>query len=161
MMSLSIKCFWFLFTFILYIFIGPYCLSTLTLILICFPLLACLFFVLSFTIHCSLSNLYVLQMQVLVVGGGDGGVLREISRHSSVETIDICEIDKMVIDVSKISKIYQVFLMLCFIFNMLYFFVLQVSKKYFPDLAIGFEDPRVNLHVGDGMDTSMCCWILV
>lgn len=39
-------------------------------------------------------------MQVLVVGGGDGGVLREISRHSSVEVIDICEIDKMVIDVS-------------------------------------------------------------
>ena len=38
-------------------------------------------------------------MQVLVVGGGDGGVLREISRHSSVELIDICEIDKMVIDV--------------------------------------------------------------
>ncbi|CAI0449903.1 unnamed protein product [Linum tenue] len=37
---------------------------------------------------------------VLVVGGGDGGVLREISRHTSVETIDICEIDKMVIDVS-------------------------------------------------------------
>jgi spermidine synthase len=39
-------------------------------------------------------------MQVLVVGGGDGGVLREISRHSSVEHIDICEIDQMVIDVS-------------------------------------------------------------
>ena len=39
-------------------------------------------------------------LQVLVVGGGDGGVLREISRHSSVEVIDICEIDKMVIDVS-------------------------------------------------------------
>lgn len=38
-------------------------------------------------------------MQVLVVGGGDGGVLREIARHSSVERIDICEIDKMVIDV--------------------------------------------------------------
>lgn len=40
------------------------------------------------------------MFQVLVVGGGDGGVLREISRHSSVEVIDICEIDKMVIDVS-------------------------------------------------------------
>lgn len=39
-------------------------------------------------------------MQVLVVGGGDGGVLREISRHSSVQRIDICEIDKLVIDVS-------------------------------------------------------------
>jgi spermidine synthase len=38
-------------------------------------------------------------MQVLVIGGGDGGVLREVSRHSSVEQIDICEIDKMVVDV--------------------------------------------------------------
>ncbi|TQE04674.1 hypothetical protein C1H46_009757 [Malus baccata] len=35
---------------------------------------------------------------VLVVGGVDGGVLREVSRHPSVEHIDICEIDKMVID---------------------------------------------------------------
>ncbi|KAK0595813.1 hypothetical protein LWI29_010226 [Acer saccharum] len=62
---------------------------------------------------------------VLVVGGGDGGVLAEISRHSSVELIDICEIDKMVID---------------------------VSKKFFPDLAVGFEDPRVRLHIGDAVD---------
>ncbi|KAG2399707.1 Spermine synthase [Vigna angularis] len=60
---------------------------------------------------------------VLVVGGGDGGVLREVSRHSSVEHIDICEIDQMVID---------------------------VSRKFFPDLAVGFEDSRVHLHVGDG-----------
>jgi spermidine synthase len=45
---------------------------------------------------CSISS----PKNVLVVGGGDGGVLREISRHSSVEVIDICEIDKMVIDVS-------------------------------------------------------------
>ncbi|KAF5731240.1 spermine synthase-like isoform X2 [Tripterygium wilfordii] len=62
---------------------------------------------------------------VLVVGGGDGGVLREISRHSSVEVIDICEIDDMVI---------------------------EVSKKYFPELAVGFEDPRVRLHVGDAVE---------
>lgn len=40
--------------------------------------------------------------QVLVIGGGDGGVLREIARHSSVEHIDICEIDKLVIDVCKL-----------------------------------------------------------
>lgn len=39
-------------------------------------------------------------LQVLVIGGGDGGVLREVARHSSVEKIDICEIDKMVVDVS-------------------------------------------------------------
>ncbi|KAF2315494.1 hypothetical protein GH714_039945 [Hevea brasiliensis] len=62
---------------------------------------------------------------VLVVGGGDGGVLREISRHSSVELIDICEIDKMVID---------------------------VCKEYFPELSVGFEDPRVRLHVGDAVE---------
>lgn len=62
---------------------------------------------------------------VLVVGGGDGGVLREISRHTSVELIDICEIDKMVID---------------------------VSKKFFPELSMGFEDPRVQLHVGDATE---------
>lgn len=42
----------------------------------------------------------ILRMQVLVVGGGDGGVLREIARHRSVKSIDICEIDQMVIDVS-------------------------------------------------------------
>ncbi|GAB4858430.1 hypothetical protein Ancab_009903 [Ancistrocladus abbreviatus] len=62
---------------------------------------------------------------VLVVGGGDGGVLREISRHSSVELIDICEIDEMVID---------------------------VSKKFFPQLSVGFEDPRVQLHIGDAAE---------
>lgn len=43
--------------------------------------------------------------QVLVVGGGDGGVLREVSRHKSVEQIDICEIDKLVVDVSTFPSI--------------------------------------------------------
>ncbi|VVA11308.1 PREDICTED: spermidine synthase [Prunus dulcis] len=62
---------------------------------------------------------------VLVVGGGDGGVLREVSRHPSVEHIDICEIDKMVVD---------------------------VSKKFFPQLAVGFQDPRVHLHIGDATE---------
>ncbi|KAF3453280.1 hypothetical protein FNV43_RR03720 [Rhamnella rubrinervis] len=35
----------------------------------------------------------------LVIGGGDGGVLREVACDSSVELIDICEIEKMVVDV--------------------------------------------------------------
>lgn len=26
----------------------------------------------------------------------------------------------------------------------------QVSKEFFPDVAIGYEDPRVTLHIGDG-----------
>ncbi|RWW61968.1 hypothetical protein BHE74_00030941 [Ensete ventricosum] len=68
-------------------------------------------------------------LQVLVLGGGDGGVLREIARHSSVEHIDICEIDKMVIDVLSYTL---------------------VCKKFFPDLSVGFEDPRVRLHIDDG-----------
>nr|CAB3470577.1 unnamed protein product [Digitaria exilis] len=65
------------------------------------------------------------QEMVLVVGGGDGGVLREIARHDSVETIDICEIDQLVID---------------------------VCKEFFPNLSIGYKDPRVRLHVGDAVD---------
>ncbi|KAM5566744.1 hypothetical protein ABKV19_015069 [Rosa sericea] len=68
---------------------------------------------------CSIPN----PKKVLVIGGGDGGVLREVARHSSVEQIDICEIDKMVVD---------------------------VSKQFFPRVAIGYEDPRVTLNVGDG-----------
>ncbi|MQM10829.1 hypothetical protein Taro_043727 [Colocasia esculenta] len=64
-------------------------------------------------------------MQVLVIGGGDGGVLREISRHASVKVIDICEIDKLVID---------------------------VCKDFFSNLYVGFGDPRVQLHVGDAVD---------
>jgi spermidine synthase len=59
-----------------------------------------------------------------VVGGGDGGVLRELSRHASLEEIHIAEIDGMVID---------------------------VSKKHFPGMAVGFADPRVSVHVCDGI----------
>ncbi|RYR65067.1 hypothetical protein Ahy_A03g011065 [Arachis hypogaea] len=83
---------------------------------------------------CSIPN----PKKVLVIGGGDGGVLREVSRHSSVEKIDICEIDKMVVDVSNtvILSSFPISLK-------------QVSKQFFPDVAIGFDDPRVSLHIGD------------
>ena len=47
----------------------------------------------------------------MVIGGGDGGVLREVSRHSSVEQIDICEIDKMVVDVSDSDLVNFIFLL--------------------------------------------------
>lgn len=61
--------------------------------------------------------------RVLVIGGGDGGVLREVARHPSVEEIVICELDKDVI---------------------------EVSKKYLPSLACGFDDPRVKVNIMDG-----------
>ncbi|MFA6716492.1 MAG: spermidine synthase [Victivallales bacterium] len=61
--------------------------------------------------------------RVLVIGGGDGGILREIAKHDTVEEIDICEIDEDVIN---------------------------VCKEYVPSLACGFDDPRVSVHIADG-----------
>jgi spermidine synthase len=63
--------------------------------------------------------------RVLVIGGGDGGVLREIARHDCVEKIDICEIDAKVV---------------------------EASKRFLPAMAVGFDDPRVNLHIADGSE---------
>lgn len=60
---------------------------------------------------------------ILVIGGGDGGILREIGRHDLVESIDFCEIDEDVI---------------------------RVAKEFLPQLACGFDDPRVVVHIGDG-----------
>ncbi len=60
---------------------------------------------------------------ILVIGGGDGGVLREVGRHKCVSRIDFCEIDEEVI---------------------------QVAKEFLPDIACGFDDARVNIHIGDG-----------
>jgi spermidine synthase len=34
--------------------------------------------------------------KVLIIGGGDGGVLREVVKHPGVETIHMCEIDRQV-----------------------------------------------------------------
>jgi spermidine synthase len=56
----------------------------------------------------------------LVIGGGDGGVLREVSRHSSVEKIDICDIDKMVVDVST-QKLCSVIISTKLVIAMLFF----------------------------------------
>jgi spermidine synthase len=61
--------------------------------------------------------------KVLVIGGGDGGVLREICRHPGVEEVTLCELDKMVV---------------------------EVSKKYLPQLSQGFKDPRVKIVHCDG-----------
>eukprot|EP00027_Filamoeba_sp_ATCC50430_P005408 CAMPEP_0168560368 /NCGR_PEP_ID=MMETSP0413-20121227/11023_1 /TAXON_ID=136452 /ORGANISM="Filamoeba nolandi, Strain NC-AS-23-1" /LENGTH=287 /DNA_ID=CAMNT_0008591665 /DNA_START=72 /DNA_END=935 /DNA_ORIENTATION=+ len=62
--------------------------------------------------------------KVLVIGGGDGGILRECAKHKYLEEIHICEIDQMVID---------------------------TAKKYLPGSAIGYSDPRVKVNVGDGL----------
>lgn len=38
---------------------------------------------------------------VLVIGGGDGGTVREVLKHETVEKVVLCEIDRMVIDACK------------------------------------------------------------
>lgn len=40
--------------------------------------------------------------KVLIVGGGDGGVLREVVKHQCVETIHMCEIDRYVVEIAKV-----------------------------------------------------------
>merc|ERR1712093_464091 len=61
--------------------------------------------------------------KVLVIGGGDGGVLREVIKHDCVEEAILCDIDEAVI---------------------------RLSKKYLPGMAISYQHPKVKVHVGDG-----------
>lgn len=60
---------------------------------------------------------------VLVVGGGDGGVIREVLKHPSVEKAVLVEIDGKVI---------------------------EYSKKYLPEIAGELDNPRVEVKVDDG-----------
>jgi spermidine synthase len=62
--------------------------------------------------------------RVLVVGGGDGGTVREVLRHAGVEQVDLCEIDGMVI---------------------------EQSRKWLPTIAGALDDPRVTIHVRDAV----------
>jgi spermidine synthase len=61
--------------------------------------------------------------KVLVVGGGDGGVIREVLKHPQVEQAVLVDIDGKVI---------------------------EYSKKYLPSIAGKLGDPRVDVRVGDG-----------
>lgn len=63
--------------------------------------------------------------KVLIIGGGDGGAAREIFKHDSIEKIVLVDIDGDVID---------------------------VCKKFFPNVASSFNDPRMECIVGDGID---------
>lgn len=60
----------------------------------------------------------------LVVGGGDGGVVRELLKHPSLDRIVLCEIDA---DVVKYSKIFL------------------------PEIACGLDDERCETFIGDGI----------
>lgn len=61
--------------------------------------------------------------KVLIIGGGDGGVVREFAKHATIKQIDLVEIDERVI---------------------------EVSKQFFPECASALEDKRVNILAQDG-----------
>jgi spermidine synthase len=63
--------------------------------------------------------------RVLIIGGGDGGILREVAKHAMVNHITQVEIDQQVID---------------------------MCRKYLPQHSAGaFDDPRARIVIGDGL----------
>lgn len=62
--------------------------------------------------------------RVLVVGGGDGGAVREVCKYPEVERVVLAELDPEVI---------------------------EVSRRHLPALATALDDPRVEICVGDGL----------
>lgn len=62
--------------------------------------------------------------KVLVIGAGDGGTIRELSRYPQIEHIDMVEIDSMVV---------------------------ELCKKYLPQTACRLDDPRIHIYYEDGL----------
>ena len=67
---------------------------------------------------------------ILVIGAGDGGVVRELTRYQSPKCIDLVEIDELVI---------------------------EVCRKYLPKTACRLDDPRVHIHIADGLKFIRSC----
>ena len=62
--------------------------------------------------------------KILVIGGGDGGTVREVLKHSSVKEIHLCEIDKRVV---------------------------EICYEYFPKIAHSMKNPKVKHIYQDGI----------
>lgn len=65
-----------------------------------------------------------LVKDVLVIGGGDGGVVRELVKYEEIEHIDMVEIDPLLV---------------------------EVCRKYLPQIACSLNDPRVQIFHEDGL----------
>ena len=63
--------------------------------------------------------------KILVIGGGDGGCVREILKHKSVEKLTMVEIDKLVVD---------------------------CSKKYLPGISSKLNHPKLDLCIEDAVE---------
>lgn len=69
-------------------------------------------------------NTHTAPKKVLVIGGGDGGAVREIVKHQSLEKVVHCEIDGAVI---------------------------EASRKYLPEISCALDHPKVQIVVDDGI----------
>lgn len=72
--------------------------------------------------HVPISNIKTPE-RILIIGGGDGGIARELCKYDSIKEIIVAEIDRLVV---------------------------EVSKKYIPEISKGFNDKRVEVKVTDG-----------
>ena len=61
---------------------------------------------------------------VLIIGGGDGGVAKELIQYPGIESIDVVETDKMFVD---------------------------VCREIFPEVACGLDEERVHVYYDDGL----------
>ncbi len=82
-----------------------------------------------FVYHEMMAHVPLFQLEkpkrVLVVGGGDGGVLREVLKHPSVDKATLCEIDRTVVD---------------------------TALKHYPEIpGKALDDPRTDLVIADGL----------
>jgi spermidine synthase len=68
--------------------------------------------------------------KVLVIGGGDGGTVREVLKHDNVEEVVMVEIDEMVV---------------------------SASKEFLPTMSCAFNDSRLNLIIDDGIEYLKNC----
>ncbi len=67
---------------------------------------------------------------VLVIGAGDGGTVRELTRYDTIKNIDMVEIDKRVV---------------------------EVCREYLPQTACKLDDPRVHIFYDDGLRFVRLC----
>jgi len=77
--------------------------------------------------------------KILIIGGGDGGTLREVLKHSQVDNVTLVEIDSRVV---------------------------ELSRRHLPGLSTGaFENPRANVVIADGAefvaDTKECFDVII
>ncbi|MEM7608944.1 MAG: spermidine synthase, partial [Myxococcota bacterium] len=76
-------------------------------------------------VHPAMLTAKIAPKRVLVIGGGDGGTVREVLRHPSVEQCVMIEIDELVV---------------------------QACKEHLPTIGTAWDDPRLDVRFIDGID---------